>query len=1052
MADRYWVGGAGTWNATTTTNWATSSGGAGGASAPTSADNVIFDANSNTGTGAFTVTVAGTSVAPSVCNDFSTGGAGGALDGAMTLALSSNFLNIYGSLTLPASNFSATSVNTTIGFLATTTGKTITTNGVTLPVGLYSFNGAGGGWTLGSAFTSTSSVLTVIQGTFDTGNFNITTGALTTTGVLTRTINLGSSTIALSGVTAINLISTGLTWNAGTSQLNLSSASPTFNGGGLTLYNVSFTSTAISTVTITGANTYNNLTFAARAAAGLGTVNIAADQTVSGTLTLGSGTTGVARLLVASSVIGTPRTLTVATLAAPTDIDFRDITAAGASSPWSGTRLGNCLGNTNITFVSGANKYWNLAAGGSWNAAAWATSSGGTAATTNFPLAQDTAIIENTGLNTSATITMSPFNVGTINMSTRSNAMTLASSSAGIRIYGNLVFSSAVTNTATSGGFFFHGQGVTQQLTAAGITLAGFISVDNATGILQLQDNLSSSNTTAAGTGTTSSGAISVSTGTLDLNEYTITLSDGGIGSNALVGSRTIDFGSAGKIVLQGNSKNLATIATTTILGTPVVELTYSGSTGTRSVVTASTGSTEAERINLYVKAGSDIFSTVSSVREFRTLDFTGFTGSWINLSANIHNNLILGSGMTVSAGTTVIGFIASSATQQITTNGVSIDRPITVGATGTTNTLQLQDNLTMGSTRTFTLTAGTLDLSSGNRTLSTGIFSSSNSNTRSIAFGTGKIVCTGNNINVLSTSTATNFSHTGTSRIELTYSGSVGTRALSTNAFTTGLTEANSLNVYITAGTDIVDLSTAGTRGFKTLDFTGFSGSLTANTSSPILYGNLIYSTGMTLASTTAVFFLATSGIQQITTNGKTLDFPITQQGIGGTVQLQDNLTIPVGRTYTLTNGTIDINGKVLSVGNFSSSNSNTRVIDFGLNGELTVAGVGTTAFNAGTSTGLSFSGTGGKINMSGATAKTFAGGGATYLATLSQSGLGDLTITGANTFDDMTNTVQPCTIIFPASTTTSFKAFNVNGTAGNLVSLRSSTSGTRYTLAKVA
>jgi hypothetical protein len=87
----------------------------------------------------------------------------------------------------------------------------------------------------------------------------------------------------------------------------------------------------------------------------------------------------------------------------------------------------------------------------------------------------------------------------------------------------------------------------------------------------------------------------------------------------------------------------------------------------------------------------------------------------------------------------------------------------------------------------------------------------------------------------------------------------------------------------------------------------------------------------------------------------------------------------------------------------------------------------------------------------MSGATAKTFAGGGATYLATLSQSGLGDLTITGANTFDDMTNTVQPCTIIFPASTTTSFKAFNVNGTAGNLVSLRSSTSGTRCVLAKV-
>jgi hypothetical protein len=87
----------------------------------------------------------------------------------------------------------------------------------------------------------------------------------------------------------------------------------------------------------------------------------------------------------------------------------------------------------------------------------------------------------------------------------------------------------------------------------------------------------------------------------------------------------------------------------------------------------------------------------------------------------------------------------------------------------------------------------------------------------------------------------------------------------------------------------------------------------------------------------------------------------------------------------------------------------------------------------------------------MSGATAKTFAGGGFVYPLTLVQSGLGNLTLTGANTFDDMVNTIQPCTIIFPASTTTSFKAFNVNGVEGSLVSLRSSSAGTRCVLAKV-
>ena len=58
MADRYWVGGTATWDATVGTKWSTTSGGAGGASVPTSADNVFFDANS----GAVTVTVSGTRV------------------------------------------------------------------------------------------------------------------------------------------------------------------------------------------------------------------------------------------------------------------------------------------------------------------------------------------------------------------------------------------------------------------------------------------------------------------------------------------------------------------------------------------------------------------------------------------------------------------------------------------------------------------------------------------------------------------------------------------------------------------------------------------------------------------------------------------------------------------------------------------------------------------------------------------------------------------------------------------------------------------------------
>lgn len=46
--NRYWVGDGGTWDGSTTTHWSATSGGSGGASAPTQSDNVIFDANSFT--------------------------------------------------------------------------------------------------------------------------------------------------------------------------------------------------------------------------------------------------------------------------------------------------------------------------------------------------------------------------------------------------------------------------------------------------------------------------------------------------------------------------------------------------------------------------------------------------------------------------------------------------------------------------------------------------------------------------------------------------------------------------------------------------------------------------------------------------------------------------------------------------------------------------------------------------------------------------------------------------------------------------------------------
>lgn len=50
MANRYWVGGSGTWDALNVLNWSLTSGGVGGASVPTAADVAIFNASSGVGT------------------------------------------------------------------------------------------------------------------------------------------------------------------------------------------------------------------------------------------------------------------------------------------------------------------------------------------------------------------------------------------------------------------------------------------------------------------------------------------------------------------------------------------------------------------------------------------------------------------------------------------------------------------------------------------------------------------------------------------------------------------------------------------------------------------------------------------------------------------------------------------------------------------------------------------------------------------------------------------------------------------------------------------
>jgi hypothetical protein len=757
MADRYWVLGTGTWDSTTTTNWSASSGGAGGASVPTASDNVFFDANSNVLATAFTVTMANT---PRVCNDFTASG----LDGTMTLAGTSIGLTVSGSLTFQATNFTRTYTGTTT-FNATTTGKTATTNGVAFGAGV-TFNGVGGGWTLGSALTTTGT-LTVTNGTFDTssaGNYSVIADAFSSSNSNTRTINLNASTVTVStgGTAWAMTTSTNATLNAGTSTINLSSASAIFAGGGLTYYNVAFTSSAITTASITGANTFNNLSITGRTTVNITTLTISANQTINGTFTVSAGTASAYRTMITSDTIGTTRTLTCAAVSF-TDTDFRDITIAGAASPASGTRLGDCKGNSGITFDAAKTVYYRQTGSNNWGATgsgSWSATSGGALDATQFPLAQDTAVFPAATYPASgSTVTITPaYNIGTIDMSLRtSNTMTLATGATTPTIYGNWINGTGITISGT-GTLTFAGR-TTQQITSSAKAFTQAIVINTPSGSVQLQDDFTNSATNI----------FTLTAGTLSLQSFKLATSTF---SSSNSNTRTISFGTGNITCIDtGTVWDTATVTGLTTTGTQVVNVTSTATTPT--TITVATGSlSEANSISFNFTGGTYALTFLgSSNYSARNANFTGFAGTLAQIGITtpiIYGNLTLSTGMTLTSSTRTLVFGATSGTQQITTNAKTIDFPINFNGVG--GTFQLQDDLTMGSTRAVALTNGTLDLFG--KTFTAGTAFNIATGTKNLTFNGGTLVCPAASTSAFNNAVPSNFTTTagtGTGTISMT-------------------------------------------------------------------------------------------------------------------------------------------------------------------------------------------------------------------------------------------------------------------------------------------
>lgn len=546
MADRYWVGGTGTWTLTGTTNWSDTSGGAGGFSAPTNNDNAFFDGNSGGGT----VTVSG---ARSVL-DITFTGFTGTLTGSGT-----PIIDFYGNCTLATTMTVDSTVGPNFRKFGTAAG-TFTSAGKTIR--FFELVSAST-LTLADAMVSAGSI-TVTQGTFTTNNYAVTASSLSSSNSNTRTINLGSSTVTLSSNSGWNCsTSTNLTLNAGTSSIVLTSTSPSLAGGGRTYNNVSFTSTTGLTPVIDGANTFNDLSFAGRTSAGISNAVFSADQTINGTLTLSAGTNATMRTFVRSDTIGTTRTLTCANFVG-TDADFRDITITGAAAPVSGTRLGDCKGNSGITFPAAKTVYWSSNSGGNWGSSGWSNvTTIGSGSPIYFPLAQDTATLSSSPLSGVTLTINAAYNIGTIDMSARTtNTMTLATGTQAPAIYGDWINGTGTTLTG-SGQMIFAGRG-SQTITSAGKTFTQLIQINALGGTVTLQDAFTS--------GSGNASALTLRYGTFDANGYNVTI-PGGFNTNFTdTRSLNLRYGTL-SISGTGNAWNAASAIGLTVSGTGTISL-----------------------------------------------------------------------------------------------------------------------------------------------------------------------------------------------------------------------------------------------------------------------------------------------------------------------------------------------------------------------------------------------------------------------------------------------------------------------------------------------
>lgn len=527
-----------------------------------------------------------------------------------------------------------------------------------------------------------------------------------------------------------------------------------------------------------------------------------------------------------------------------------------------------------------------------------------------------------------------------------------------------------------------------------------------------------------SGSGTiTTNYAVSITALTLDTN-YAGTVKFGATNTFTTSGAVTLTSGtlntngqtcSWGNLASSNSNTRTLTITNSTITCTGVGVIAWTTFT-TTGLTFNSTGST----INI-TGSGS---SFQSGVKTYNNLNCTG-GGTSLNQP---------GGGGPIVANLTITG--ANEKVSNWKTNGTfTVTTTLTLGGntTGGVNRL-LINGVNLGNQRTFSM-AGAAVVINGDVDFVDITFSGNPSFTNSgNAFvgdggGNGSLVTSNATVATNQTwsgNTTGNWSNSAnwTSRVPLPQD----------SVFVTGLT----------SGTITADMPRLG----GTVDFTSSTGGTFTLNQALVIYGGLKLVSGMSF-----------TGAQTITFSGRTTTYTLTSAGISypgnltmdcsstGIYQLGDNLSLGSTATTTLSSGTFKGNNNNVTTGSYIAAASTTTNLG---SGTWTASGTGSSVWSiSGSITNPSTSTI--SITNNSTNQKTLTFGGQTYNnLTIASGGTGVInfgTTTATDTFNIITMTGPKSITIF-AGKTVKFATFAATGTSGSLLTFRSSTTGTQYTL----